>query len=83
MCITITYYSVRGQNEWLRRSKSVNLVRRHNKGRKGKHLTETEEIKKRWKEYTELYKKKKKSLINPENHDSVITHLEPESWSVK
>ena len=37
-------------------------------------LTEAEEIKKRWKEYTEeLYKKE---LYHPDNHDGVITHLE-------
>ena len=39
-------------------------------------LTETEDIKKRWQEYTkELYKK---DLHNPANHDGVITHLEPD-----
>ena len=39
-------------------------------------LTETENIKKRWQEYTEgLYKK---DLHNPDNHDGVITHLEPD-----
>ena len=39
-------------------------------------LTEAEDIKKRWQEYTEeLYKK---DLHDPENHDSVITHLEPD-----
>ena len=37
-------------------------------------LTEAEDIKKRWQEYTELYKK---DLHNPDNHDSVVTHLEP------
>ena len=41
----------------------------------------TEDIEKRWPEYTkELYKK---DLHDPENHDSVITHLEPDIWSVK
>ena len=40
-------------------------------------LTETEDIKKRWQEYTEeLYRK---DLHNPDNHDGVITHLEPDS----
>ena len=39
------------------------------------HLTEAEDIKKRWQEYTELYKK---DLHNPDNHDGVITHLEPD-----
>ena len=39
-------------------------------------LTEAEDIKKRWQEYTEeLYKK---DLHNQDNHDSVITHLEPD-----
>ena len=41
----------------------------------GKDLTEPEEIKKRWQEYTELYKK---VLQDPDNHNSVITHLEPD-----
>ena len=36
-------------------------------------LTEAEDIKKRWQEYTELYKK---DLHNPDNHDDVIIHLE-------
>ena len=45
------------------------------KGRNGMDLTETEDIKKRWQEYTEeLYKK---DLHNPDNHYGVITHLEP------
>ena len=38
-------------------------------------LTEVKNIKKRWQEYTELYKK---DLHNPDNHNGVITHLEPE-----
>ena len=47
------------------------------KDRNGMDLTEAEDIKKRWQEYTgELYKK---DLHNPDNHDdSVITHLEPD-----
>ena len=45
------------------------------KDRNGKNLTEAEEIKNRWQEYTdELYKKE---LQDQDNHDSVITHLEP------
>ena len=45
------------------------------KDRNGMDLTEAEDIKKRWKEYTEeLYKK---DLHNPDNHDGVITHLKP------
>ena len=44
------------------------------KDRNGIDLTEAEDIKKRWQEYTELYKK---DLQDPDNHDSVITHLEP------
>jgi len=46
------------------------------KNRNGMDLTEAEDIKKRWQEYTEeLYKK---NLHDPDNHDSVITHLEPD-----
>ena len=45
------------------------------KDRSGMDLTEVEDIKKRWQEYTEeLYKK---DLHDPDNHDGVITHLEP------
>ena len=46
------------------------------KDRNGMDLTEAENIKKRWQEYTEkLYKK---DLHDPDNHDGVITHLEPD-----
>ena len=46
------------------------------KDRNGMDLTEAEDIKKRWQEYTEeLYKK---DLYDPDNHDGVITHLEPD-----
>ena len=41
-------------------------------------LTETEDIKKRWQEYIELYQKKKKILHDPDNHNGVNTHLEPD-----
>ena len=43
------------------------------KDRNGMHLTEAEDIKKRWQEYTELYKK---DLHDPDNHNGVITNLE-------
>ena len=45
------------------------------KDRKGRDLTEAEDIKKRWQEYTELYKK---YCHDPDNHHGVITHLEPD-----
>ena len=46
------------------------------KDRNGMDLTEAEDIKKRWQEYTEeLYKK---DLHDPDNHDGVITHLDPD-----
>ena len=46
------------------------------KDRNGRDLTEAEDIKKTWQEYTEeLYKK---DLHDPDNHDGVITHLAPE-----
>ena len=50
------------------------------KDRNGTDLTEAEDIKKRWQKYTEeLYKK------DPDNHDGVITHLEPDilEWEVQ
>ena len=51
------------------------------KDRNGMDLTEAEDIKKRWQEYTEdLYKK---DLHDPDNHDGVITHLEPDIGNVK
>ena len=45
------------------------------KDRNGMDLTEAEDIKRRWQEYTELYKK---DLHNQDNHDGVVTHLEPD-----
>ena len=45
------------------------------KDRNGMDLTEAEDIKKRWQEYTEVYKQ---DLRDPDNHDGVITHLEPD-----
>ena len=45
------------------------------KDRNGMDLTEAEDIKKGWQEYTELYKK---HLHDPNSHDGVITHLEPD-----
>ena len=45
------------------------------KDRNGMDLIEAEDIKKRWQEYTELYKK---DLHDPDNHNGVITHLEPD-----
>ena len=51
------------------------------KDRNGMDLTEAEDIKKRWQEYTEeLYKK---DVHEPDNHNGVITHLEPDIWNVK
>ena len=44
------------------------------KDRNGMDLIEVEDIKKRWQEYTELYRK---DLHDPDNHNGVITHLKP------
>ena len=60
--------------------KNKNLCLKHlvlvsGKNRNGMDLTEAEGIKKRWQEYTELYKK---DLNDPDNHDGVTTHLEPD-----
>ena len=46
------------------------------KDRNGMHLMEAEDIKKRWQEYTEELCKK--DLHDPDNHDGVITSLEPD-----
>ena len=63
------------------------MQNRFYKGRNVKDLTEGEEIKKRWQEYTEeLYKK---DLPDLDNHDGVVTHLEPDilecdvKWALK
>ena len=48
------------------------------KDRNGTDLTEAKDIKKRWQEYTKELYKKKKNLHDPDNQDSMITHLEPD-----
>ena len=50
------------------------------KDRNGTDLTETEDVKERRQEYIELYKK---DLHDPDNHDGVITHLEPDILECK
>ena len=50
------------------------------KDRHGMDLTEAENIKKRWQEYTELYKK---DIHDSDNHNGVITHLSQTSWNAK
>ena len=53
-----------------------NISDGHIKDRNGKDLTEAEDTKKTWQEYTEeLYKK---DVCAPDNHDGVITHQEPD-----
>ena len=51
------------------------------KDRNGMDLTEAEDIKKRWEEHKE--KLHKKDLHNPDNHDGMITHLEPDILECK
>ena len=72
----------RGKLEWETRalSRKLEISREckdgHNKGQNIMDLTDAEDIKKRWQEYTEdLYKK---DLHDPDNHNGVITHLEPD-----
>ena len=48
---------------------------------KGMDLTDAEDIKRRWQGYTE--EQNKKDLHDPDNHDGVITHLEPDILDVK
>ena len=50
------------------------------KDRNGRDLTEVEDIKRRWQKYTELYKK---DLHDPDNHDNVITYIEPDILECK
>ena len=51
------------------------------KDRNGMDLTDAEDIKERWQEYTEeLYKN---DLYDPHDHNGVITHLEPDIWNVR
>ena len=50
------------------------------KDRNDRELTEAEDIKKRWQEYTALYRK---DLSDPDNHNGVITHLESDILKVK
>ena len=50
------------------------------KDRNGMDLTEAKDIKKRWQEHTELYKK---DLHDPDNHNGVIIHLEPDIQECK
>ena len=50
------------------------------KDRNGMDLIEAEDIKKRWQQYTEVYKK---DLNDPDNHNDVITHLEPDTLECK
>ena len=48
------------------------------------YVTEAEDIKKRWQEYTEeLLKKKKKNLHHPDNHNDVISYLDPDILECK
>ena len=75
------------ENNRMEKTRDLSKKIRHTKGifhakmgsikdRNGMDLTEAEYIKKRWQEYTEeLYKK---DLHHPDNHDGVITHLEPD-----
>ena len=50
------------------------------KDRNGKELLEAEEMKKRWQEYTELYKR---GLNDLDNHDGVVTHLKPDNMGLR
>ena len=74
------------ENNRMRKSRDLFKIIRATKGtfhakmgsikdKNGMDLTEAEDSKKRWQEYTELYKK---DLRDPDNHDCVITHMEPD-----
>ena len=51
------------------------------KDRNGMDLTDAEDIKERWQEYTE--EPYKKDLYDPDDHNGVITHREPDIWNVR
>ena len=53
----------------------------HNKGQKWYGHNRSRDIKKRWQEYTE--EQYKKDFNDPDNHEGLITHLEPDIWSMK
>ena len=60
-------------------SENISCKDGHNKGQKQYGPNKTEDIKKRWQKYKEeLYKKTISGLYNPDNHNGVITHLEPD-----
>ena len=67
----------RGKQQKIRDTKGTFQAKKDTiKGRNGMDLKETDDIKKRWQQYTEeLYKK---DLHNPDNQDGVMTHLEPD-----
>ena len=60
------------ENNRMKKTRKLFKKIRATKGRNGMDLTEAEKIKKRWQEYTELYKK------GLNDHDGVVTHLEPD-----
>ena len=73
---TIEWETLESSSRKLERSGNFSCKDGHTKDRNGKILTETEEVKKRWQEYTkELCKK---GLNDPDIHDGMITHLEPD-----
>ena len=64
--------------------KTKDLFKKIKNTRNGLDLTEAEDIKKWWQEYTEeLYKKKKNQLNDPDNHSGVIIQLEPDILECK
>ena len=65
----------RGLFKKIRDTKGTFHARMGSKDRNGMDLTEAEDIKKRWQEYTEVYKI---DLHDPDSHDGVITSLEPD-----
>ena len=65
----------RGLFKNIRDTKGTFHARMGSKDRNGMDLTEAEDIKKRWQEYTEVYKI---DLHDPDSHDGVITSLEPD-----
>ena len=70
---TIDFYKKTGESKGTFHARMGTM-----KDRNSKNLTEAEEIKKWWQEYTELYQRKK-GLNDLDNHNGVVTHQEPDT----
>ena len=66
------------ENKRMEKTRDLEIPKEH-----GMDLTEAEDLKKRWQDYTEELCKKKKKINDLDNHDGAITHLEPDILKCK